>query len=141
MKNIHSLIIITSLFLTASCQANTKLIDQNSLKLVETNSQVLENKNVAVNSPTPTVMPTAKPTNLTIKPTLIKVKAAKIRLGFGKNSVVVDLDETSDVTLGGESNNRFKVVFTNVKDSKIYYLFDVQSGAAISDPNAFNFLL
>ena len=136
MKKIQSLIVITFLFLTVSCQANTKQMEQNSSKTVEPKQPVLENKNVAVNLPVTSPLPSAKPTNAAIKPTLIKVKNAKIRLGYGKKSAVVDLDETSSVTLGGESNHRFKVIFTNVKTDKIYYLFEVQSGAAISDPNA-----
>ena len=36
--------------------------------------------------------------NAQSKPTLAKVKAAKIRLGFGKKSAVIDLENTDDVT-------------------------------------------
>lgn len=72
-----------------------------------------------------------------IKPTLVKAKYAEIRLGYGKKNALVDLDNTNDVTLGGESNHRYKVYFATVKDDKIYYLFQVQSGPALSNPSGF----
>jgi hypothetical protein len=71
-----------------------------------------------------------------LKPTLIKVKSAKVRLGYGKNTTVVDLENTTDVTLGGETNHRIKPYFATVKESKIYWLFQVQSSSPISDKNA-----
>lgn len=72
-----------------------------------------------------------------VKPTLVKVKYAEIRLGYGKKNAVIDLDNTPDVTLGGESNHRYKVYFVTVKDDRIYYLFQVQSGPALSNPSGF----
>lgn len=71
------------------------------------------------------------------KPTLVKAKYAEIRLGYGKKNELVDLDNTADVTLGGESNHRYKLYFATVKDDKIYYLFQVQSGPALSNPSGF----
>lgn len=68
------------------------------------------------------------------KITLSKVRNAQIKLGFGKKSAVIDLDEIADVTLGGESNHRYKLFFATNKDNKIYYLFQVQSGPALSNP-------
>lgn len=72
-----------------------------------------------------------------IKPTLVKAKYAEIRLGYGKKNALVDLDNTADVTLGGESNQRYKLYFATVKDGKIYYLFQVQSGPALQNPSGF----
>ena len=83
--------------------------------------------------PTPT--PVSKTADPKIKPTIVKLSAAKVRLGYGKKTAVVDLDDTSDVTLGGESNHRIKLYFTAVKDDKIYYLLEVQSGPTLSNPN------
>lgn len=115
MKKIQSLIIITFLFLTASCQANTKQMEQNLSKTVEPKQLVLENKNVAVNLP----VPMAKPTSVTIKPTLIKVNDAKIRLGYGKKSAETQNQEiTSETELSAaEVQNLYKVFLENKFDS------------------------
>lgn len=69
------------------------------------------------------------------RPTLIKVKYARVRLSLGKKSAVIDLDSTDGVTLGGESGHRYRVFFATVKADKVFYLFQVQSGPALSDPN------
>ncbi len=71
-----------------------------------------------------------------VKPNLVKVNTAKIRLTFGKKSAVVDLEKTDNVTLGGENNHRFKLYFASVKNNRIFYLFEVRSGSPISDKNA-----
>ena len=126
------LIILSTFFLSSACVANAKIDAPVNIKKDEVKTEV----KTPENSPTPALTPTTKSVISTVKPSLIKVKGAKIRLGFGKKSAVVDLDETDDVTLGGEANHRFKLYFATAKDDKVYYLFEVQSGAAISDPNA-----
>lgn len=81
--------------------------------------------------------PTDTSQNSKIKPTLSKVKYAKIRLGYGKKSAIVDLDDANDITLGGNEPHRFKPYFATIKNNKIYYLFEVRSGSAMSNPSGF----
>jgi hypothetical protein len=85
-------------------------------------------------TPIVTPTPTATPTISKIKPTLRGTKTTKIKLWFGKKSAVINLDETDNVMLGGEGNHRYKLFFAVVKEDKIYYLFQVQSGSAMSNP-------
>ena len=94
-------------------------MEQNSSKTVEPKLPVLENKDVAVNLPVPSPLPTAKPTSVTIKPTLIKVKNAKVRLDYGKKSAETQNKEiTSETELSAaEVQNLYKVFVENKFDS------------------------
>lgn len=61
---------------------------------------------------------------------------AKVRLIYGKRSVVVNMEEEAHDTLPGNAPHRYKILFQTVKDGFVYVLAQVCSGSPISDANA-----
>src|SRR5882672_4349320 len=68
------------------------------------------------------------------KPTLAKAKGASVRLAYKGKSALVDLDNTDNVTLGGERRHSYRLFFTAVKDGAVYFLFQEQGGSPMSNP-------
>jgi hypothetical protein len=69
------------------------------------------------------------------KPTLTKARDTKVRLAYKGKAALIDLDNTDNVTLGGESWHRYRLFFTAVRDGKVYFLFQEQGGSPMSNPN------
>ena len=136
MKHLILLTILTACFLTLVGRAGAKIIEPATLPKNEAGKETKSIKETYLPAPIIIPVPPAKSVPAKSKPTLAKVRNARIRLGYGKKSQVVDLATTDGVTLGGESPHRYKLFFTAVKEGKIFFLFQVQSGPAISDPNA-----
>jgi hypothetical protein len=60
---------------------------------------------------------------------------SKVRLIYGKKSVVVNMEEAGE-TLPGDAPHRYKTLFSTAKDRLLYMLVEVCSGSPISDRNA-----
>lgn len=69
------------------------------------------------------------------KPTLTKARGTKIRLAYKGNAALVDLDETENVTLGGETWHRYRLFFAAVKGGNVYFLFQEQGGSPMTNAN------
>lgn len=68
------------------------------------------------------------------KPTLIKAGGTKVRLAYKGKAALVDLDNTDNVTLGGDRWHRYRLFFTAAKGDKIYFLFQEQGGSPMTNP-------
>ena len=61
---------------------------------------------------------------------------SKVRLIYGKKSVVLDLEDAEPFVLPGDEPHRYKVLLTARKDKTLYLLASVCSRSPISNPNA-----
>ena len=68
---------------------------------------------------------------------LVPVKSgSKVRLIYGKKSVVLNLEDAEPFVLPGDEPHRYKVLLTARKDKTLYLLASVCSRSPISNPNA-----
>ena len=61
---------------------------------------------------------------------------SKVRLIYGKRSVVLNLEDAEPLVLPGDAPHRYKVLLTARKGGALYLLASVCSRSPISDPNA-----
>jgi len=70
-------------------------------------------------------------------PGLVPVgRGPKVRLVYGKRSVVLNLEDAGPFVLPGDEPHRYKVLFATRKGKALYVLASVCSHSPISDPNA-----
>jgi hypothetical protein len=67
------------------------------------------------------------------KPTLTKARGTKVRLAYKGRAALVDLDNTGNITLGGQVWHKYRLYFAAAKNDKVYFLFQEQGGSPMSD--------
>jgi hypothetical protein len=68
------------------------------------------------------------------RPTLTKAHDSTVRVAYKGKSALLDLDDTADITLGGEGRHSFRVFFAAVKNGYVYFLFQEQGGSPMTNP-------
>jgi hypothetical protein len=61
---------------------------------------------------------------------------SKVRLIYGKRSVVINLEDAEPLVLPGDAPHRYKVLLTARKGGALYLLASVCSRSPVSDPDA-----